>query len=151
MTRAGIHFTGHQLAGAVVTVGIGAFSAAQDAVEMPLALRGGVVVNQGVDAAAHATHADAEQVSKVGRLCGGVVREEQVVHDEEDVGGSKADDEDAEHSGGQEQSPGLLAPVGNGGGAQAPNDGRVADGGNDQRHQKEDGGEGREVVGVKAL
>lgn len=76
MTRAGIHFTRHQLAGAVATVGIRAFFAAQDAVEVPLALGGGVVVNQRIDAAAHAAHTDAEEVSKVGCLCARTVGEE---------------------------------------------------------------------------
>lgn len=89
MARAGIHLTGHQLAGAVATVGIRAFSAAQNAVKVLLALGGGIVVNQGVDAAAHAAHADAEEVSKIGRLCARTVGEEQVVHNQEDVGGPK--------------------------------------------------------------
>lgn len=151
MARAGIHLTGHQLAGAVATVGIRAFSAAQNAVKVLLALGGGIVVNQGVDAAAHAAHADAEEVSKIGRLCARTVGEEQVVHNQEDVGGPKADDEDAEHGGGQEQSPRLLAPVRHRGGAEASDDGRVADCGNDQRHKKEDGGEGGEIVRVKAM
>lgn len=142
MARAGIHFAWHQLAGAVVAVGIGAVFAAQDAVEVPLALGGGVVVNQGIDAAAHAAHTDTEEVSEVGRLRGRAVREEHVVHHQEDVGGPKADDEDAEHSGGQEQSPRLLAPSGHCRGAETPNDGCVADGGNDQGHKKENSGEG---------
>lgn len=73
------------------------------------------------------------------------------MQNQEDVCGSKADDEDAENSERQEQSPGLLAPVGNGGGAKASNDRHVTDRGNDQGHKEEDGREGGEVIGVIAF
>lgn len=64
------------------------------------------------------------------------------MQNQEDICGSEANDENAEDSEGQEQSPGFLAPVGNRGGAQTPDDGHVTDGGNDQGHKKEDSREG---------
>lgn len=60
------------------------------------------------------------------------------MHDQEDICGSKADNEDAENSSRQEQSPRLLAPVGNCGRAKASNDRHIADCRNDQRHKEED-------------
>jgi len=64
------------------------------------------------------------------------------MQNQEDICGSKADDEDAENSKRQEQSPGLLAPVGYCGGAKASNDRHITDGGNDQGHKEEDSREG---------
>lgn len=115
---------------------------------MPLALRGSIVVYQGVDATAYAADTDTQEVGKVGGLCHGVTGKERVVEKQKDVCGSKAKDEDAEDSRGQEQSPRLLVLVGNRGRAEASDDGHVTDGGEDQRHEEEDGGEGGEVVRV---
>lgn len=73
------------------------------------------------------------------------------MQNQEDVCGPKANDEDAENSCGQEQSPGLLALGGDRRGAKTLDDRHVTDRGNDQRHKKEDGREGREVIGVIAF
>ena len=115
---------------------------------MPLALRGSIVVYQGVDATAYAADTDTQEVGKVGGLCHGVTGKERVVEKQKDVCGSKAKDEGAEDSCGQEQSPRLLVLVGNRGRAEASDDGYVTDGGEDQRHEEEDGGEGGEIVRV---
>ena len=62
---------------------------------MPLALRGSIVVYQGVDATAYAADADTQEVGKVGGLCHGIRGKERVVEKQKDVCGSKAKDEDA--------------------------------------------------------
>lgn len=116
-----------------------------------MALRGGIVVYQGVDATAYAADTDTEEVGKVGSLCHGIGGKEGVVEKQKDVCGSEAKDEDAEDSRGQEQSPRLLALVGNLGRAEASDDGHVADCGKKQRHEEEDGSEGGEVVGIVAF
>lgn len=70
------------------------------------------------------------------------MRKERIMQNQEDVCGSKANDEDAENSSRQEQSSGLLVPGGNCGRAKTLDDRHITDCGNDQRHEKEDSREG---------
>lgn len=79
------------------------------------------------------------------------MKKERIMQNQEDIGGSKANDEDAENRGRQEQGPGLLAPVGDRGRAKTLNDRHITNCGDDQRHKKEDSREGGEVIRIIAF